>query len=88
MKVVYPETMLDRIRAARTVALGSQREIEKIVLTVAEARRLLNEVGPSALWFASPSGFEQWLRAVELTGDFSAPQPRITVMGIDIEVSR
>lgn len=89
MKVVYRQTMLDRIRAARVAAEIEQREIEKIILTVAETRRLLDEVG-----FAVPrrecwySDFEAWLYAAEHCYAHPGPQPRFAVLGIDIEVSR
>lgn len=84
MRVVYRASILERIRQERQNALAGDREIEKIVLTVAEARQLLRELrGPYLT--ATECEMWRWLQSHEYD---SGPQPKLTVLGIDIEVSR
>jgi hypothetical protein len=91
VNVVYKKTMLGKIAEARAEAKIKNREIEKIVLTVAEARKVLNEIGPSWVYQREPSPawtFEEWLTTAEQNPHCAGPQPLCQIMGIRIEVSR
>jgi hypothetical protein len=89
VKVVYRKTILEWIAQERVRALNDGKEIEKIVLTVAETRRLLDEVDAPYMT-ATSLGLRNWLAGIERWGRTSdePPQPRLLVMGIDIQVSR
>lgn len=85
MKVVYAKTMLDQLHQIRMDALKEQREIEKVVVTLTEARCLWNEVY-SPYYTCSTNDFERWLLENKCGLKCAGPQPKVKVLGIDIEV--
>jgi len=92
MRVIYRKTILEYIQIERVRALMEQREIEKIVLSLQEARKLLDELGCAVPCFGEMrnwySPFEQWLYVAEKFYNYPGPQPGLKAMGIEIEVSR
>lgn len=87
MKVVYRKTITEWIAQERVKALAEGREIEKIVLTVLEARQLLKELeNPhlTATWLS----LHRWLFLAERGYNPTEPQPPLQVLGINIEISR
>jgi hypothetical protein len=89
MNVVYKKTMLECIRDARHEARFQRKEIEKIVLTIAETRKLIAEIEPTC-YVPMADNFttiKVWMDCLEV-GLQNRQQPGLKVMGIDIEVQR
>jgi hypothetical protein len=90
MEVILRKSVIDQIRDARRSAERNGREIEKIVLTPTEARKLFDQLGVCRPILNSPiswySDFEMWLIGVEAGCRCLPPQPKLRVMGVDIEV--
>jgi hypothetical protein len=91
MKVIYKKTMLEKLQGQWRDARLQNKEIEKVILTVAETRQLLADCGlaayaPGSIVLDYPA-IVPWLWLVEY-GSAPGPQPRFTVLGIDIEVER
>jgi hypothetical protein len=89
VRVIYEKDIVDRLRAARTEAFSSGKEIEKVVIDLKEARALLKALPPMSLY---PSGawcdFELWLTEMEMLGVARRPMPISQVFGMKIEVEK
>jgi hypothetical protein len=87
MRVVYVKTMVERIQDARHLAMVGRRKIEKIVLSFDEAEQLAAElVNPYLI--ATNLTLTNWLYLARHFPTYVESQPKLTVMGIDINISR
>lgn len=82
MKVIYKKTVLERIRGAMAEAGRCGKEIEKIVLSVDEARTLAR----SLVLDYKMVEFDRWLRPWPYSLIPHGPQPELRVFGVRIEV--
>lgn len=91
MRVEYKPTVLQQISVARKEALRTDKEIARIVLTVKEARELVDECF-AGNWTGVVCEFERWLHCAErFVADgiplaHLSPQPLLRVFGVDIKV--
>ena len=85
MRVVYKPHVIEQLMRARTAADLAGKEIEKVVLSVREARSLLSDINYRASNI-DDRAFKLWLDKKEALGSVWAPQPPLRLVGIDIEV--
>ena len=89
MRVVYERGIIEKLSYVRRDAQIENREIEKVVLDLKEARALLTAMrsitlDPEGKW----QNLDGWLYSMETLGYAWRPQPEIKVLGMKIEIEK